>query len=177
MSNLPTPTPHAMSQPAPQPTVRHHPLKTTFVGVDHPSSTPESPVAQYRGIQYATLPARFRRSKLVTSYPDVVDATKFGCAVPPFAVLDLGLTIRFSPICPQPRPVFSCQPPFPITPLTEPTAEQREHILHQDEFECLNLNITCPRRAAASISNPGLPVMLWFHGLVPYTYVSRQCTF
>ena len=35
--------------------------------------------------------------------------------------------------------------------------------LKQDEFECLNLNITCP---AGLTPQCRLPVMLWIHGLV-----------
>jgi hypothetical protein len=35
--------------------------------------------------------------------------------------------------------------------------------LKQDEFECLNLNITCP---AGLPPLSRLPVMLWIHGLV-----------
>lgn len=36
-------------------------------------------VDQYRGIQYGFVPARFRQSKLVTSWPDGKwDATKYG---------------------------------------------------------------------------------------------------
>lgn len=35
--------------------------------------------------------------------------------------------------------------------------------LRQDEFECLNLNITCP---AGLTPLSRLPVMLWIHGLV-----------
>jgi carboxylesterase type B len=35
--------------------------------------------------------------------------------------------------------------------------------LKHDEFECLNLNITCP---AGLTLHSRLPVMLWIHGLV-----------
>jgi Carboxylesterase family len=35
--------------------------------------------------------------------------------------------------------------------------------LKQDEFECLNLNITCP---SGMTPLSCLPVMLWIHGLV-----------
>lgn len=70
------------------------------------------------------------------------------------------------PVCPQARPVYSCPPSKPMVPGSPqpPSAEQLESELPQDEFNCLNLNITCPRRAAASASDPGLPVMLWIHG-------------
>lgn len=35
--------------------------------------------------------------------------------------------------------------------------------LKQDEFECLNLNITCP---AGLTQSSRLPVMIWVHGYV-----------
>jgi carboxylesterase type B len=34
-------------------------------------------------------------------------------------------------------------------------------VFKQDEFECLNLNITCP---ADHHSESRLPVMVWIHG-------------
>ena len=41
--------------------------------------------------------------------------------------------------------------------------ETPQQELKQDEFECLNLNITCP---AGLKPLSRLPVMLWIHGLV-----------
>jgi carboxylesterase type B len=38
-----------------------------------------------------------------------------------------------------------------------------QQILEQSEFECLNLNITCP---AGLTSQCRVPVMLWVHGCV-----------
>ncbi|KAH7882389.1 Alpha/Beta hydrolase protein [Phlebopus sp. FC_14] len=118
--------------------VRHHTLGTTFKGIEHAISTPDVPVHQFRGIKYATVPARFRQSHLCTSYPLVVDATKYG------------------PICPQPRrkTIEEC-----LIGLAD--SDIPRQIFVQDEFECLNLNITCP---AGQNSEPGLPVMVWVHG-------------
>lgn len=50
---------------------------------------------------------------------------------------------------------------FGISPQEIPQQE-----LKQDEFECLNLNITCP---AGLTPLSRLPVMLWIHGLVVRT--------
>lgn len=61
-----------------EPVVLHDDLDTTFAGVLHPISTPEAPVHQYRGIKYATIPARFRQSRLHTIYPPQTDATHYG---------------------------------------------------------------------------------------------------
>jgi carboxylesterase type B len=58
--------------------LHHSVLGTTFKGIDHPISTPDVPIHQFRGIKYASIPARFRQSKLVTSYPSSVDATRHG---------------------------------------------------------------------------------------------------
>ena len=61
-----------------EPVVLHEELKTTFAGVVHPISTPDAPVHQYRGIKYATIPARFRQSKLLTRYPPTTDCSRHG---------------------------------------------------------------------------------------------------
>lgn len=55
-------------------TLKHDALKTTFRGV---VTLPE--VVQFRGIKYASIPKRFARSEVVTSYgAEEVDATKSG---------------------------------------------------------------------------------------------------
>lgn len=56
----------------------HNALKTTFEGVHHPLSTPSLALEQFRGIKYASIPARFRQSKLFTSYPAHTNATTHG---------------------------------------------------------------------------------------------------
>ena len=61
-----------------EPVVLHQKLHTTFTGVVHPISTEEAVVHQYLGIKYASVPARFRQSKLFTSYPASTDATRYG---------------------------------------------------------------------------------------------------
>ncbi|KAI0070994.1 carboxylesterase [Panus rudis PR-1116 ss-1] len=121
-----------------EPVVSHESLHTTFTGVVHPLSTPDAQVHQYRGIKYASIPARFRQSKLCTSYPALTDASRFG------------------PICPQPKHGGIDVELFGLTPDAVP-----HQALKQDEFECLNLNITVP---ADATSTSHLPVMLWIHG-------------
>jgi len=64
--------------PAYQPVVRHTTLKTIFTGLQHVLSIAETPIHQYRGIKYATIPARFRQSRLFTSYRPSTDATRYG---------------------------------------------------------------------------------------------------
>jgi hypothetical protein len=61
-----------------QPVVRHTTLKTTFTGLQHVLSTAETSIHQYRGIEYATIPARFRQSRLFTSYCSSTDAMRYG---------------------------------------------------------------------------------------------------
>jgi carboxylesterase type B len=116
--------------------LHHSVLGTTFKGVDHPMSTPDVPIHQFRGIKYASIPARFRQSKLVTSYPSSVDATRHG------------------PICPQPD---RKTPEEELIGLAD--SDIPRQVFKQDEFECLNLNITCPAG-----HHPQLPVMVWIHG-------------
>lgn len=63
-----------------EPVVLHEKLHTTFSGSVHPISTQEATVHQYLGIKYASVPARFRQSKLHTVYPPTTDATRYGYA-------------------------------------------------------------------------------------------------
>lgn len=118
--------------------LHHSLLGTTFRGIDHPISTTDVPIHQFRGIKYASVPARFRQSKLVVSYPSVVDATRYG------------------PICPQPdRKSFEEE----LIGLSD--SDIPRQIFKKDEFECLNLNITCP---AGHHRDSPIPVMVWIHG-------------
>ncbi|KAF7316340.1 hypothetical protein MIND_00152800 [Mycena indigotica] len=123
--------------PQMEPVVHHAGLKTTFHGLWHPSSTPEAPIHQFRGIKYATIPARFRQSCLNTDLPALVDCTQYG------------------PICPQLQKKSLEEELFGMG------HDVPQHILEQNEFECLNLNITCP---AGLTPRSRIPVMLWVHG-------------
>ncbi|KAF8634829.1 hypothetical protein AX17_004080 [Amanita inopinata Kibby_2008] len=123
----------------PVPKVHHVELETTFSGVEHPLSTPETRIYQYLGIKYASVPARFRQSKLWARYPLFTDASKYG------------------PICPQINSSKSLEEA--LLGLSDDVIPKSN--LQQDEFECLNLNITCP---AGLTDQSRLPVMLWIHG-------------
>ncbi|KAJ3714640.1 Alpha/Beta hydrolase protein [Lentinula guzmanii] len=122
-----------------EPEVHHMVLETVFRGVEHSLSSPNAPIHQYRGIKYATVPARFRQSKVFASYPPLVDASKFG------------------PICPQVKNMNS----FEETLFSLNDDDIPQQVLKQNEFECLNLNITCPGDLT---SQARLPVMVWVHG-------------
>lgn len=67
------------TMPPGEPVVLHEKLHTTFTGLVHPISTQEATVHQYLGVKYASVPARFRQSKLHTSYPPTTDASRHGC--------------------------------------------------------------------------------------------------
>ncbi|KAJ4468874.1 Alpha/Beta hydrolase protein [Lentinula aciculospora] len=121
------------------PEVQHMVLETVFRGVEHPLSTLNTPIHQYRGIKYASIPARFRQSKVFASYPPLVDASRYG------------------PICPQVKNMNS----FEETLFGLNDDDIPKQILKQNEFECLNLNITCPGGLS---SQSRLPVMVWVHG-------------
>ncbi|KAF8838942.1 alpha/beta-hydrolase [Paxillus ammoniavirescens] len=116
----------------------HSTLGTTFKGIEHAISASQLAVHQFRGIKYATIPARFRQSHLVTSYPSLVDATKYG------------------PICPQTNQKSLEEELIGLSDTDIP-----RQVLLQDEFECLSLNITCP---PGQNSESRLPVMVWVHG-------------
>ncbi|KAJ7089265.1 Alpha/Beta hydrolase protein [Mycena belliarum] len=121
-----------------QPVLLHSGLGTAFYGIQHASSTPATPIHQYRGIKYASIPARFRQSHLVTTLPPKTDASCYG------------------PICPQLQKKSFEEELFGLGRNDVP-----QQALEQDEFECLNLNITCP---AGLTSQSRVPVMLWVHG-------------
>ncbi|KAF8970161.1 Alpha/Beta hydrolase protein [Flammula alnicola] len=131
------PVPEPSKQPSPR--LHHLTLSTTFCGLEHPLSTPDTPIHQYRGIKYASVPARFRQSQLCTSYPPITDATEHG------------------PICPQIQAAKSAEEMLFGIPQEEIPIQD----FKQDEFECLNLNITCP---GGLNSRSRMPVMLWVHG-------------
>ncbi|KAF8899784.1 Alpha/Beta hydrolase protein [Gymnopilus junonius] len=131
------PVPDSSSEPFPK--LHHLSLETTFCGVEHPLSTPGAPIHQYRGIKYATIPARFRPSRLCETYPPITDASKHG------------------PICPQIRSRKSVEENLFGIPLEDIPHQNQK----QNEFECLNLNITCPGDLTL---HSRVPVMLWVHG-------------
>jgi len=118
------------------PSVHCPSLSTTFVGIQHSLSGPECQIHQYRGIKYASIPGRFRRSQLHTLYSRITDAKTHG------------------PIAPQIKRVR------PETSLFRFVREEPSPLI-QDEFECLNLIITAPGRK--HMKGP-LPVMVWIHG-------------
>lgn len=103
-------------------------IGTTFE--EHPE------VEQYRGIPYATVPARFKQSVLADSWPEKKwDGTKFG------------------PICPFPKFVIG------MSLVQKPLPSHHGYIM--DDLKCLNLNITCPRKRP---EGKGYPVLVWIHG-------------
>ncbi|KAJ5329656.1 Carboxylesterase type B [Penicillium brevicompactum] len=112
--------------------IQHAGLNAIFKG----KRTQDEGVDQFLGIKYASIPARFEKAKPVDNFEGrIVDATKYG------------------PRCPQAdvdvRHLLRIPEDFEIAPEAE------------DEFECLNLEITCP--ANSSSAGP-LPVIIWIHG-------------
>ncbi|KAH6684930.1 Alpha/Beta hydrolase protein, partial [Plectosphaerella plurivora] len=99
-----------------------------------------SEVVQFRGIPFASIPARFRQSVLAKGLPSQpFDARRPG------------------PICPQrghPFPTYWKGPPPAGYPCLPPPPE--------DEFGCLNLNITAPRIALEHQQK--VPVLVFLHG-------------
>lgn len=139
----------------PMPKISHAALETTFVGLEHPLSSPETRIHQYRGIKYASVPARFRHSRLWTKYPMITDASKYGFVLSHFRSHPAHTTC--SPICPQVRSSRSVEEAM----LGLPADSFPRENLPQHELECLNLSITCP---AGLTPQSRLPVMLWIHG-------------
>ncbi|RDW57295.1 carboxylic ester hydrolase-29 [Coleophoma crateriformis] len=91
---------------------------------------------QYLGIQYGEIPGRFRRPQPAKPWKDgKYDGTRLG------------------PYCPQPPRDF-----YPIPSASRPWLDMPS----TDEFNCLNLNISVPRKPAEN--GKLLPVMVFLHG-------------
>lgn len=142
----------------PYPKLHHVALDTTFCGINHSTSTLDTPIHQYLGIKYASIPARFRQSKLFNSYPAITDASNHGYVVYHRNTRHWGLRCCFlRPICPQSQECkITEEILFGIKRADVPFQD-----LKHDELQCLNLNITCP---AGLTAHSRLPVMVWIHG-------------
>lgn len=130
------------------PSVNHPQLKTVFRGVLHLASILPTPVIQYRGIQYATIPSRFRKAVLRTAYPENYDATEHGppCPQPPVPLIEDVL----SGLIAQPDHVDAAS-----------GLPSKSQWTAADEFQCLNLVITRPADVGKDAK---LPVMIYIHG-------------
>ena len=74
------------------------------------------------------------------------------------------------PICPQDKLAKSMEET--LFGISQQEIPQQD--LKQDEFDCLNLNITCP---AGLTPLSRLPVMLWIHGLVVCRTICSTCSY
>lgn len=98
-------------------------------------------VAEFRGIPFGRIPARFRRGELVNSAPGgAFDATKWGPYPPQTPDDHVGALFLFGDYV---RTFF---------------AEEAGRPMGED---CLNLNIVTPKDA---ITQKKLPVMVWIYG-------------
>jgi carboxylesterase type B len=82
-----------------------------------------------------------------------------GAPILPYSLRSSSLVVYRSPICPQPTSIKYVDAAL----IGVPDDLVPEQNFKQDEFECLNLNITCP---AGLTPQSRLPVMLWVHGYV-----------
>jgi hypothetical protein len=99
-------------------------------------------VAEFRGIPFATIPARFRRAERVTSTPGgTLDATKYG------------------PYPAQPPPDKVGEAFLFGDYVKEFWAEDDD--VEMSEDNCLNLNIVTPKNA---LGKKNLPVLVWIYG-------------
>ncbi|KAF6832413.1 carboxylesterase [Colletotrichum musicola] len=91
-------------------------------------------VVQFRGIPYGKVPARFASPENADRLGSELDCSRFGPRCPQVPV-DVGHLLRLPPGHGLPK---------------EP----------EDEFGCLNLDVTVPRGTFSA----GLPVLVWIHG-------------
>ncbi|KAJ5624329.1 alpha/beta-hydrolase [Penicillium lagena] len=121
----------------------HTKLDTLFQGVRHPHSTASTPVTQFRGIKYASIPKRWRQSRLFEEYSDRYDATIYG------------------PSCPQYASPVAAEDLFNGIDVNSMDAVKTEGPFQFNEFECLNLNISTPTDRS---KRNNIPVMICIHG-------------
>ncbi|KAF9775799.1 hypothetical protein IL306_006068 [Fusarium sp. DS 682] len=114
----------------------NHPKLGSIIGFAR-----DDDVVQFRGIPFASVPGRFRQSVLRAGQ---LPSQPFNARQP-------------GPECPQlnlPFPQYwTAPPPSGYPPLEKPA---------QDEFNCLNLSITAPRKVLESGQNA--PVLVFIHG-------------
>ncbi|KAE8147664.1 Alpha/Beta hydrolase protein [Aspergillus avenaceus] len=116
------------------PKIQHQRLNAKFKGIER--KIEGTAVHQFRGIKYASIPARFECAKPVEGFNGaVVNASRYGPRCPQVDV-DVRHLLRI------PEDIE-----IPIEP--------------EDEFECLHLEITCP---PLSSDSEALPVLVWIHG-------------
>jgi len=100
-------------------------------------------IVEFRGVPFATIPARFRRAEPVDSLPEgTVDARKYG-PYPPQLLADNTLeTALFGDYA---KTFWD---------------EDKKRTMSEDR--CLNVNIVAPKDAIGS--NKKLPVLVWIYG-------------
>jgi carboxylesterase type B len=109
-------------------------------------------VAEFRGLPYAHVPLRWRRSVQVMKLPSQeLDCTKYG------------------PIAPQRR--MGEAPEFNVFGPHYAVLQEQDKQRPMNEEGCLNLNIVTPRDAIGS--NKKLPILLWIHGIHPQLYLTK----
>ena len=111
-------------------------------------------IAEFRGLPFATIPARFRRAEKITSVPGgTIDATNWG----PYPI---------QPPEDQVREIL-----FFGEYVKNHFEEEEQRTMSEDK--CLNLNIVTPKNA---IGAKNLPVMVWIYGTFPSrSRLSRWC--
>ncbi|KZL75605.1 hypothetical protein CT0861_06996 [Colletotrichum tofieldiae] len=94
-------------------------------------------VVQFRGIPYGEIPSRFANPEPMSALPLELDCTRFG------------------PRCPQ--------VPNDVGHLLRIPSEQKLPVEPEDEFRCLNLDVTTPK-SHLLLKSEQLPVLVWIHG-------------
>ncbi|RFU32849.1 hypothetical protein B7463_g3521, partial [Scytalidium lignicola] len=117
----------------------HPTLKAELHGTE--STSNGIPVTHYRGIPYGKIAQRFRKSELVDDWNnEKLDCSKFG------------------PQCPQNYVEVEHMLRIPDLPGETPVPQRFE----EDEFKCLNLNVSAP--SGEGRGKGLLPVLVWIYG-------------
>lgn len=143
-----------------------HPQLGDLIGL----SREKGSIVQFRGVPYASIPARFRQCELAdfsafntlqcpTAGVSLKSHRPLSLTIFAFYCLHQNTHVKCRTYCLQP---VLFQPPYwqgPM-PVDYPTLKAAE----QNEFSCLNLTITAPQAALGPGSLEKLPVLVFIHG-------------
>jgi carboxylesterase type B len=139
--------PHPTMSSTEPPTLLDHPtLNCPLVGKEFDS------VIQYRGLQYATIPARFQDS--IPNDTLLLNSIHNGTYI--------HSATRFGPSCPQKRGAQAWDLTLIGDDLQLETEEGQGEDEKMDEWGCLTVNVSVPK--GVERTGKGLPVFVWVHG-------------
>ncbi|OBT53622.1 hypothetical protein VE04_05340 [Pseudogymnoascus sp. 24MN13] len=136
------------------PSLIHSSLHAVLDGTEAKLDPTAYAVEHYRGIKYGKISQRFAKAALVDDWHgEKLDCSRFGPQCPQNNV-DAGHLLRIPEIL-----------------------DKGQEEVKQDEFECLNLNVSVPARTTST--KDLLPVLMWIHGgsqIMSFPPAAHRCS-